>query len=71
MGSLGAQGRNLELRRQRYEDTSLTIAQLISSIEDADVGELALQLQNEQVQLQAIIATGALAVQNTLLDFLR
>ena len=49
----------------------LTMKQNLSSIEDADIAQVMVQLQSQQVAYQAALAATARAIQPSLTDFLK
>lgn len=67
----GAKANRLELTVNSLENSQTALKELISNTEDADVASLAVDLQHQQNVLQASLKTGAMVIQQTLLDFLR
>ena len=69
--SFGAKTNRLELTSQSLENLRITIKELISYTEDADVASLIMDLKNQENILQSSLQTGARIIQPTLLDFLK
>lgn len=67
----GAKTNRLELTSQSLENLQITLKELISYTEDADVATLIMDLKNQENILQSSLETGARIIQPTLLDFLR
>lgn len=67
---VGAKVNRLTLAENRLEDMNISLKQLQSSVEDADVAQLAVQLAREENAYQVSLAAAARVVQATLLDFL-
>ncbi len=68
---VGAKMNRLELALQRLQDMELSVTQLQSTVEDADLAETAVRLAMQENAYQAALAAAARLVQPTLLDFLR
>ncbi|MEK7466938.1 MAG: flagellin [Planctomycetota bacterium] len=66
----GARARRLELTRNRLEDETVTFQGLLSATEDVDFAEAAVRLTQEQIVLEASLASAAKMLQTTLFDFL-
>ncbi|TVM00951.1 MAG: flagellar hook-associated protein 3 [Candidatus Brocadia sp. WS118] len=69
--SFGAKTNRLELTSQSLENLRITLKELISYTEDADVASLIMDLKNQENILQSSLETGARIIQPTLLDFLK
>ena len=69
--SFGAKANRLELTSQSLENLRITLKELISYTEDADVASLIMDLKNQENILQSSLQTGARIIQPTLLDFLK
>ncbi|BBO16881.1 flagellar hook-associated protein 3 [Candidatus Brocadia pituitae] len=67
----GAKTNRLELTSQSLENLQITLKELISYTEDADVATLIMNLKEQENILQSSLETGARIIQPTLLDFLR
>lgn len=70
-GETGAKVNRAELTLNRIEDDIINLRALQSKLEDADFGETAIQLMNEENVYRAALQVGARIIQPTLLDFLR
>lgn len=70
-GDIGSKINRTELILNRIEDDTINLRALQSKLEDADVGETAIRLMNEENVYRASLAVGARIIQPTLLDFLR
>ena len=58
------------MKSQNSSD-SLTMKQNLSNVEDADLAEVMMNLQTQQVAYQAALQATARAIQPSLADFLR
>ncbi|MDR4509196.1 MAG: flagellar hook-associated protein FlgL [Candidatus Brocadiaceae bacterium] len=70
MTKFGATANRLEISISRLESSKLSLKELISYSEDADIAELIMELKNQENVLQSSLQTGARIIQPTLLDFL-
>jgi len=71
LGRVGARASTLEMRRDLYMKAQIDLVSRRSDLEDADISDVALRLQNQQIVLQVILA-GSSAVFNTnLIELLR
>lgn len=70
LGKLGAASQRIDVAATRLEDLQLTVEGLISTVEDADFTDLALDLQRAEQTLQLAQATGARLMQQSLLNYL-
>ena len=68
---LGAKANRLEMTTNSLENSQTALKELISYTEDADVASLIVDLQHQENVLQSSLNTGAMVIQQTLLDFLR
>ena len=68
---LGAKANRLEMTTNSLENSQTALKELISYTEDADVASLIVDLQHQENVLQSSLKTGAMVIQQTLLDFLR
>src|SRR3972149_1255540 len=67
----GAKANRLEMTTTSLENSQTALKELISYTEDADVASLIVDLQHQENVLQSSLKTGAMVIQQTLLDFLR
>lgn len=67
----GAKANRLEMTTNSLENSQTALKELISYTEDADVASLVVNLQHQENVLQSSLKTGAMVIQQTLLDFLR
>ncbi len=68
---IGAKMNRMELVKERIADDKINYSNLQSQLEDADMGEVIMQLLNEENVYNASLSVGARIIQPTLLDFLR
>jgi len=68
---VGAKVNRMELVRNRIMDDKINFRTLQSQLEDADMGEVLMELMNEENVYKAALSVGARVIQPTLLDFLR
>lgn len=68
--TVGARINRLELQQSRLESSNVTITDLLSKTEDADMAEVIMQLQLQENVYKASLAAGARIIQPSLLDFL-
>ncbi len=71
MGKLGARTQRLDTTESRLGDLSVHLDSLISSVEDADLTEVILDMSRAEQTLQVAQGTGARLIDQTLLNFLR
>ena len=71
MGELGARASRLNTAEQGLVDLGLHLDSLVSSIEDADLSEVILDMSRAEQTLQVAQGTGARLINQTLLNFLR
>lgn len=71
MGKLGGRTERLDSTEQRLGELSVHLDALVSSIEDADLGEVILDMSRAEQTLQIAQGTGARLLDQTLLNFLR
>lgn len=71
MGKLGARTQRLDTTENRLGDLSVHLQSLISSVEDADLTEVILDMSRAEQTLQIAQGTGARLIDQTLLNFLR
>ena len=70
LGRLGVREQRLDATEARLNDLTVHLESLRSSVEDADVAEVVLELSRAEQTLQIAQATGARLIQRTLLNFL-
>jgi flagellar hook-associated protein 3 FlgL len=68
---IGAKSSRMEMISNRIADDNLNFRSLQSKLEDADMGEVTMELMNEQNVYRASLAVGARIIQPSLIDFLR
>ncbi|TVS18225.1 MAG: hypothetical protein EA424_11360 [Planctomycetaceae bacterium] len=71
IGQQSIQLQHLETLDERIRDLQLQTQQIISEKESADMAQVALRLTNEQTLLQFVYASTRIALDTSLLDFLR
>jgi flagellar hook-associated protein 3 FlgL len=69
--SIGARARRLETMKDRNDTDGITLKQSLSQVEDADLAQVTLELQMQEVAYQAALSTTARVIQPSLVDFLR
>ncbi|CAM3693038.1 flagellar hook-associated protein FlgL [Cohnella lubricantis] len=67
---VGAVTNRVDLVSSRVEDLNMSFTSMLSSTEDADIAELAVNLQNGQNVYQASLSVGAKLMQKSLVDYL-
>ncbi len=67
----GAKANRLDLTTYSLESSQTALKELIANTEDADVASLIMDLKHQESVLQSSLKTGAMVIQQTLLDFLR
>jgi flagellar hook-associated protein 3 FlgL len=67
----GAKANRLEMTTNSLENSQTALKELISYTEDADIASLIMDLKHQENVLQSSLKTGAMVIQQTLLDFLR
>ncbi|MCD5415284.1 MAG: flagellar hook-associated protein FlgL [Clostridiales bacterium] len=68
---IGAKTSRMEMISERVADDNLNFRTLQSKLEDADMGEVTMELMNEQNVYRASLSVGARIIQPSLIDFLR
>lgn len=71
LGQLGSRSERLSTLGIRLEDAKVQSRGLLSSIEDADISEVILEMSRASSTLETAQATSARLLQNTLLNFIR
>jgi flagellar hook-associated protein 3 FlgL len=69
--SIGARARRLETMKDRNDTDGITLKQSLAQVEDADLAQVTLELQMQEVAYQAALSTTARVIQPSLVDFLR
>lgn len=67
---VGAVTNRVDLVSSRVDDLNTSFTSMLSSTEDADIAELAINLQNGQDVYQASLSVGAKLMQKSLVDYL-
>lgn len=67
---VGARSNRITLMENRLSDLSLSLEDLTSKVEDADIAEVITRLQTDQSVYQASLSTGAKIIQRSLVDYL-
>lgn len=68
---VGARTNHFEAVRDQLQDQELRLAQVLSTLEDADIAKVSTELAKDQLCYQASLAAGAKVLQISLLDYLR
>jgi len=68
---IGGRQRRLELIDARFDQDWLNYREMQSNAEDADIGEVIMNLRMAETVYQAALSAGARVIQPTLMDFLR
>ncbi|MDQ0285608.1 flagellar hook-associated protein 3 FlgL [Desulfofundulus luciae] len=68
---VGARTSHFESVRSQLQDQEVRLTQVLSSLEDADVARVAVDLSRQQLSYQAALAAGARILETSLLDYLR
>ncbi|MDI6716289.1 MAG: flagellar hook-associated protein FlgL [Actinomycetota bacterium] len=68
---IGARTNHLELTRDRQEQAKINLSEILSNIEDADLAEVIVKLKMEENVYQSALLTGSMAMQKSLIDFLK
>jgi flagellar hook-associated protein 3 FlgL len=71
LGRIGSRMERMNSTEQRLAEVEVHLTSLVSSTEDADFSEVALELSRAEFTLQAAQASGARLIQQTLLNYLR
>jgi flagellar hook-associated protein 3 FlgL len=71
LAKVGSQFLRVQTMQSQNTSNGLTMKQNLSSIEDADVAQVMVQLQAQQVAYQAALSATARAIQPSLTDFLK
>lgn len=71
LGRVGTRSKTLQIRRDLYSLARIGSAQRRSELEDADIADVALRLQNQQMILQVVLAGSKTVYSSNLMDFLR
>lgn len=68
---IGAKVNRLDLVIQRITDNNVSFTRMLSDSEDADMGEVIMNLKNAENVYKSSLSAGARIIQPTLIDFLR
>jgi flagellin-like hook-associated protein FlgL len=68
---VGSRYKYLEDQKNRLEDNTLSYRQNLSSLEDADIAEVAMKITKIQTALEAMRISSMKSLQQSLFDFLR
>jgi flagellar hook-associated protein 3 FlgL len=71
LAQVGSQFLRVQNMQSQNTSDGLTMKQNLSSIEDADIAQVMVQLQSQQVAYQAALSATARAIQPSLTDFLK
>jgi flagellar hook-associated protein 3 FlgL len=71
LAKVGSQFLRVQNMQSQNTSNGLTMKQDLSSIEDADIAQVMVELQSQQVAYQAALSATARAIQPSLTDFLR
>lgn len=71
LAQVGARFRRVDAVKTQNTADAVTMKQNLSSIEDADLAQVMMQLQTQQIAYQAALQATAKAIQPSLADFLR
>jgi flagellar hook-associated protein 3 FlgL len=71
LAEVGARFKRVDDMKSQNTSDSLTMKQNLSNVEDADLAEVMMNLQTQQVAYQAALQATARAIQPSLADFLR
>jgi len=68
---LGAKSNRLEMAISRLEDAQISLTRTMSHLEDIDLAETVMNYKNQENAYRASLATGAMVLQPSLIDYLR
>jgi len=68
---LGAKSNRLEMAISRLNDTQINLTKTMSRLEDIDLAETVMNYKNQENVYRASLATGAMVMQPSLIDYLR
>jgi flagellar hook-associated protein 3 FlgL len=71
LGEVGARFQRVEAMQGQNQQDAVTMKKNLSNLEDADIAQVMMQLQTQQVAYQAALQATARAIQPSLADFLR
>ncbi|QGP92806.1 Flagellar hook-associated protein 3 [Neomoorella glycerini] len=69
--TLGARSNRLEMATSRLDDTQIGLTKTMSKLEDIDLAETVMNYKNQENVYRASLATGAMVLQPSLIDYLR
>ncbi|KKM12370.1 hypothetical protein SY88_04295 [Clostridiales bacterium PH28_bin88] len=68
---LGAKSNRLSLAKSRTEEAQVKMTEMMSKLEDIDLAETVMYYKNQEAVYQASLATAAMVLQPSLINFLR
>jgi len=71
LGKIGATSKSIDLASARLESEAVNLKGLISSLEDANLAEVAVKLQGEQYAYEAALAAASNILNTSLINFLK
>lgn len=69
--TLGAKSNRLEMATSRLDDTQIGLTKTMSKLEDIDLAETVMNYKNQENVYRASLATGAMVLQPSLIDYLK
>ncbi|MCG0278677.1 MAG: flagellar hook-associated protein FlgL [Thermanaeromonas sp.] len=69
--SLGARSNRLQMSQDRLFNSKISLTETMSKLEDIDLAEAVMNYKNQENVYQAALATAAMVLQPTLIDYLR
>ncbi|WP_258359765.1 flagellar hook-associated protein FlgL [Moorella sulfitireducens (nom. illeg.)] len=69
--TMGAKSNRLEMAMSRLDDTQIGLTSTMSKLEDVDLAETVMNYKNRENVYRASLATGAMVLQPSLIDYLR
>lgn len=69
--ALGAKSNRMEMAMSRLDDTQIGLTTTMSKLEDVDLAETVMNYKNRENVYRASLATGAMVLQPSLIDYLR
>ena len=69
--SLGARSNRLQMSQDRLLNSKISLTETMSKLEDIDLAEAVMNYKNQENVYQAALATAAMVLQPTLIDYLR
>ncbi|MGI9862429.1 flagellar hook-associated protein FlgL [Moorella naiadis] len=68
--TLGAKSNRMEMATSRLDDTQIGLTKTMSKLEDIDLAETVMNYKNQENVYRASLATGAMVLQPSLIDYL-